>query len=300
MAKKTTKVLLVLLIIELAAFFILYRMYYKIFPDETSFISASDFHSPQKEAEIVMQVNVTKDITEFKVNDPIDFNYKTKAEIYEIRKKFVAESLFKHSEYKPSESVFGQITGGEEWVSLKYMYYRTGESEGLSEESRFINNPSALVMLDVPFNDVTYRRYWGREMYMLPESIFYHKKGNVIKVTYSLRKFLNEIHPNLKNSFLFRLDDLNARDFGYPWVFVYDSEGITFKQNSIKSAPVKFRKFIHLGMSTGKPRNNGSPRQEELEFRIDRLSSHIYMKLWRNKPSSSSEEADINVELTFL
>ncbi|MCL2799836.1 MAG: hypothetical protein FWD54_06145 [Endomicrobia bacterium] len=310
------KILLIILAIELVAVFVFYHIYYGTFSDNRTFLRASAngygntfAHAPadryndfSKENEIDASVNVTQNITEFKVNAPLNFDRKTKAEIYEIRKKFVEKSLFKNPEYKPSETVFGQIVDGEPWIPLKEIYYEKSEprQSGLSEESRFINNPSALVMLDVPFSGVTYGRHWGEDMYLLPESVVYYKKENTIKVTYSLKRFFNEIHPGNKDKFLYFLDGLNARDFGYPWVFVYESGGVTFKHDNIKSAPEKFRKFIHLGMSTGIPRNNGSPSHKELDFRIDKLPSRIYMKLWREKPSSPAEKADINVDLTFL
>ncbi|MCL2335440.1 MAG: hypothetical protein FWC57_05190, partial [Endomicrobia bacterium] len=235
--------LLILLAIALVIFFTVMHIRYGAFAQAQSAVAArsagtarsadagvssreSDF---SEENEVNVNDNVTRDVTEFKVNAPINFNYKTKAEIYGIRKKFVAESLFKNPDYTPSKTVFSKIADGKQWITLEYEYYDKNSSEGYSEESRFINNPTALIMLDIPFSSVNAGKYWGEDMYLLPKSISYHKEENTIKTAYSLQKFFSELHPGLKNEFLCFLNGLNARDFGYPWVFVYQSDNVTFR-----------------------------------------------------------------------
>ena len=300
------KILLAILLAAVIAFFVSWHMRYGVLSNKKHLVSVPLIHSAaayendfSEENEIDISANVMRDVTEFKVNAPVDFDYKTKAEIYEIRKKFVSQSLFKNPSYKPSESIFGQIADGKPWIPLKFLYYSRNAQNGISEESRFINNPSALVMLDVPFSPVNAGNYWGEDMYLLPKSISYYKKENTIKVAYSLKKFFDEMYPQLRNDFVCFLNGLNARDFGYPWIFAYESENVTFRPASVKENAGRIREFIHLGMSTGVPRNNGSPRQQELEFRIDGFPAYVKIKLWKKQPSASSDKADIMTELYF-
>ncbi len=293
----------VLLLVCALAVFIFYHTRYDIFFDAKPFTSGPDIlvydNSTAKINYVDINDSITQDVTVFEVNAPMDFNYKSKDEIYEIRKKFVGQSLFKNPDYEPNESIFGQIENGVQWIALKYQLYSTASAEGYSEESRFINNPSALIMLDLPYNNATYGRYWGEDMYLLPESVKYYKADNAVKVVYSMRKFFNEIHPAHKDKFLYSLDGLNARDFGYPYIFVYESTNITFHPESVKDNVGEIQKFIHLGMSSGFPRNNGSPFQEDLGLRIDRLPAYVKIKLWRKYPKSAANEADIMTELYF-
>ena len=92
-------------------------------------------------------------IVHVKVNEPIELNYKSKKEVYDIRKKYVKKSPFYYKGYEPSEFVFDGIEDGKPWISNKGCDNRDGKSNliGPSEEARFIVNPTALIMLDWPF-----------------------------------------------------------------------------------------------------------------------------------------------------
>lgn len=95
----------------------------------------------------------TQNIT-IPVNSPIPLSYKTKEEVYQIRKNYVNNSIFQNSNYEPSEEVYGQIEDNKPWVSMKECQYEsTGVSdvEGPSEESRFIINPPLLVGVNYAF-----------------------------------------------------------------------------------------------------------------------------------------------------
>ena len=70
----------------------------------------------------------------------------SKKEIYDIRKKYVATSIFASKDYQPSEDVFGQIEDGKPWWGLEgYACHRGDNSYGVSQVSRFINNPAVLI-----------------------------------------------------------------------------------------------------------------------------------------------------------
>jgi hypothetical protein len=234
----------------------------------------------------------------------MEFNYKTKAEIYDIRKNFVAQSLFKNPSYRPSEAVFGQIEDGKPWRGLirevcsndaKYASY------GDSEESRFINNPSALIMLDggLPSDQEVFP--CGREMFLLPESITYYKKENTLKIRIPMKKFLETLQKNSRINF--QIKGLNARDLGYEWAYVDSYSNVNFENKArVHIEPHQFKDFIHVGQSCGIAGgcNNGSPRQEELVFFIYPVQpAKMHFKLWKKKPGYryKTDKADLNVEL---
>jgi hypothetical protein len=272
---------------------------------ESAKINVSQKLAKNPAAEIsANKVSVSSEITQIPVNDPMEFNYKTKAEIYDIRKTFVAQSLFKNSSYQPSEAVFGKIEGGKPWRGLirevcsndaRYASY------GDSEESRFINNPSALIMLDggLPPDQEVFP--CDREMFLLPQSITYYKKENTLKIQIPMKKFLETLQKNYRIKF--QINGLNARDFGYEWVYADSYGNVNFENKArVQAEPQQFKNFIHLGQSCGIAGgcNNGSPSQEELAFFIfPAQPAKIHFKLWKNKPGTryKTDKADMNVEL---
>jgi len=92
------------------------------------------------------------DVLEIKLNPMIELDFKTRAEIYDIRKKYVAQySQLTKEDYVPSKAVFGAIANRKPWLGiLGISYYGAGEQiiAGVSEESRFIANPFLLIGLD--------------------------------------------------------------------------------------------------------------------------------------------------------
>jgi hypothetical protein len=70
--------------------------------------------------------------------------------------------------------------------------------------------------------------------------------------------------------------------------------------DNIGTRAVEFQNFIHLGGSCGVEGgcNNGSLRQSYLEFKqaetdYSYSNGEIYIKLWRNEPSSVKNDADL-------
>ncbi|MCL2334944.1 MAG: hypothetical protein FWC57_02650 [Endomicrobia bacterium] len=242
-----------------------------------------------------------QNITEIPVNTTVNFDHKSRREIYEIRKGFVEQSLFKGQNYEPAEAVLGQIEDGYPWITLGYTFrtFFNGKRDGDSEESRFINNPSALVMFNFVRVNIQTKFEAGDNLYLLPESIRYYKDENTVKITYNFQEFFDSIPDEDKGESLFQLEGLNARDFGFQWAYVYQSKNVYFAENTVNYGVRRFKNFIHLGMSTGIPRNNGSPRQPEFDFKINELPAYIKLKLWRKKPESENDEADIKAELHF-
>ena len=101
----------------------------------------------ETERGIDYQPSVASEFVDIPVNLPTAFSNLTKNEILDIRKKYVATSLFANQNYTPSESVFGSIEDNKPWISTN-LCHKPDEplrTDGVSEEARFINNPTILV-----------------------------------------------------------------------------------------------------------------------------------------------------------
>lgn len=243
------------------------------------------------------------DSRELEINDLIDFNNKSKNEIFEIRKKFVKKSIFNSKNYKPSEEVFGGIQDYKPWIGINSTscgWSNSAPQFGLSEESRFINNPNALIMLNMPWK-TTKARTCEKNAYLLPASIEYIKSRNTIIVKYKMKQFRDGIYQKYYYEKHFMLDAINARDLGYNWGYAHESKGVTFYKPSILNEAYQFRDFIHLGGSCGVEGgcNNGSPYQQELNFAIIKHNAYVKLYLWKNAPNNKKNKADINYELHF-
>ena len=236
---------------------------------------------------------------------PIPLSGKSKKEIYDIRKEYVKSSIFANQDYEPSEEVFGQIESGKPWISsnvCKNPKTHSMRISGRSEESRFIVNPNVLVALEYPFSFSNYpNEEWCADdtINMLPEILEYDGYKKEIKVYYRRLPF-----PTNDGFSFYQFNGINARDLGYRYAYV-DMAKSSFKpvftdSDNIGTRAVEFQNFIHLGGSCGVEGgcNNGSPRQSYLEFKqaetdYSYSNGEIYIKLWRNEPSSVKNDADL-------
>ena len=242
------------------------------------------------------------------VNPPVELSGKTKAEIYDIRRSYVEKSIFDSTNYKPSNSVFGEIIDGKPWYSANFCRdNKTGlpRITGPSEESRFINNPTMLVALEYPFlwrdvKDMSFCVHPTNQL--LPRYIAYSKSKNEITVAYYWLPF------DAQPPFFYQFNGLNAADLGYKYAYV-DMEKSTFKpdftekSNNLSTDVQKFKNFIHLGFSCEHESgcNNGSPRQPNLEFNVKKgeAKGEIYIKLWKSQPSSVNDKPDITEKIVI-
>ncbi len=239
------------------------------------------------------------------VNWPTEFTGKTKKEIYNIRKKFIKESIFAREYYEPSEEVFGQIADKKPWIGADVCIMPNSNlqtTKGPSEESRFINNPTLLVAIEFPFRFPRPKDdSWctKRETILLPQKIYYSAKAKEITVVYGWLPFTTN-----GNSAFYMFNGVNARDLGYKYAYV-DLSKSTYKpaftaSSNLGNSVHEFQDFIHLGSSCGVAGgcNNGSPRMTFAEFRDDftkytKRYQEIYIKLWKERPSSPQDNADI-------
>lgn len=256
-------------------------------------------------------VEKAKKIVPIGFNYPTPLSFKSKEEIYDLRKHYVNQSIFSNPNYEPSEEVFGQIESGKPWNSMKQCKYRdTNASDiiGASEEGRYINNPELLVGVEYAF----YAYYCGERgtkevPYSTPINMYYDKEKNIIETT-----FVSLPYCTHKGQTWYALKGINARDLGYRYAYV-DKEKSTFdikfvEEINASNSIVEFQDFIHVGGSCGHESgcNNGSPNQPPLNFYYScedfteyTKNKTIYIKLWKNMPNSPADEADITQIIRF-
>lgn len=250
------------------------------------------------------------------VNPLSEYNYLTKKQIFDIRKNHVKNSLFSKEDYEPDTRVFGAIADSKPWwgtVTCGKLNYKGDyheRIEGASKVSAQMNNPDALVGLSLPFLpwDLGYNKEFCTADYskFLPISIQYSEENNLIIAKYKLTKnFLKfRARVNGRNTrYPIQLSGLNALDFGYDYVYAYDTKNISmYDQNYNVTDDLKiFRDYIHLGGSCKYKDgcNNISPMQNDLMFTVTALPAEINLKLWKKKPMNKYVKADMYYRIQF-
>jgi hypothetical protein len=252
------------------------------------------------------------------INPPTDLNFKSKAEVLELRRRYVME----HPEllcyqYTPTNSVFESIEDSKPWWGLQGdMLYGSGEKSilGPAEETRFLNNPFVLVAANInvsrfAFNDNKYSdlddfaQHSGVPLCMLPSSAIVYCQLNREDVTYNMSEWLNSLNRIMETRFKleeapFDLCAYNARDLGYNFIQV-DSRSRGLSRPG--ASAIQINQFIHCGGSCGYPGgcNNMSPAVRELDnYHLTALPAQMIINLWRQKPATNTP-ADFTVVLNF-
>lgn len=250
------------------------------------------------------------------VNPLSEYNYLTKKQIFDIRKNHVKNSLFSKEDYEPDTRVFGAIADSKPWwgtVTCGKLNYKGDyheRIEGASKVSAQMNNPDALVGLSLPFLpwDLGYNKEFCTADYskFLPISIQYSEENNLIIAKYKLTKnFLKfRASVNRRNTrYPIQLSGLNALDFGYDYVYAFDTKNISmFDQNNNVTDDLKiFRDYIHPGGSCKYKDgcNNISPMQNDLMFTVTALPAEINLKLWKKKPMNKYVKAGMYYRIQF-
>ena len=254
-----------------------------------------------------------KNVINLEINPLESFNGKTKKEIYEIRKEYVKKSLFYTQSYKPNEDIFGQIVDGKDWWGLEPLVCsRANEvtTTGVSAVSRFINNPDLLIQTYFPFNLTYDERFFeycnGRFSRNIPLEMTYENSKKTITAKYEMSPF---VYKNTVNYYGMKdikypliLSGLNARDFGYDYMYINSYHNIKMLHENNASRQIhKIQDYIHVGGSCRMPGgcNNMSPRQPELEFNILALPAEMEIKLWKTKPLLPNFPGDIYFKIIF-
>lgn len=257
-----------------------------------------------------VQIKGIKKVKKYKtetvtINSMQNFSGKTKDEIYQIRKQFVNESFFKNENYTPSEEVFGAIEDNLPWRSIYTDVCAPNPkniiTDGLSEESRYINNPSMLIGIqyfNYPKED--YLRCDGTIIWTMPYKITYVPEKKFITAYYKDLHYLGDDAAYI-------LVTLNAQDFGYRYGKMYAGTEFLYKQDyNISNNIIEFRQNIHKGFSCEKESgcNNASPYMPELVFAprlnyLNKIEKSILFKLWKEMPENDSVEPDMTYKIVM-
>ena len=264
---------------------------------------------------------VTGDVV-FPIYPAMNFNDKTKQDIYDIRKANVGNSPLYPKNYEPSDAVFGQIISSMPWRGKYAGPCKPASDNDISHGeallSTIINNPNALLS---PFSAMVSSSVDKNSDYckinddilFVPKSVKYIKSQNLLEIVYPINPVMTG-----KNQYGYRLwlmlSGINARDAGYNYVTLQSSNNAYFfdriwnyyskeyeKNVNIRTVVHRFADFIHLGTSCGLRGgcNNISPRQTALEFDITALPAEMNLKLWRKNPKSRESKADLNCKIIF-
>lgn len=246
------------------------------------------------------------------INPTESYNGNSKAEMYDIRKSYVKTSIFYTPNYKPNEEVFGNIKYGKPWWNIDACS-REGvdNTYGASSLSRFINSPDILVPVYFSFNLTyhdAYKEYCdGNFSKTIPQEAFYNPSEKMITVKYPMSKYitnhrLNHSYGQKNILYPLILSGLNARDFGYNYVYINNRNNIDMVNNDNAAKKIyRFLDYIHVGSSCKHPEgcNNHSPYQREIEFVVTSLPAEMTLKLWKKEPVSKTFPADINYKIIF-
>jgi len=242
------------------------------------------------------------------LNSAIELSGLSKDEIYRLRKQYVVESVVfsKIKKYEPNPNIF-QIEDNLPWVSayqLAKYGAKNNESigKGISSVSISVVNPELLFsFLVVGLNgrsDDAFSEY----DYFFPSSLEWDDKNNMIIAKFPISEFRkrNPRHLNI----YYILNETNARDFGYNWVYCPDYQNIEFENRfiNIASEPYQMKGFYHKGYSCGLPSgcNNYSPYQESMNFKLLSDYGELTFKLWKQKPFSVFAYPDITYKMIFI
>ena len=156
-----------------------------------------------------------------------------------------------------------------------------------------------LIAVEMPYYSYLYSNNCTSDNYFIPYSIQLDENNKLITITYDVNSLFSRLSDDVKKKYIFVLNALNARDLGYQWGYVSAKNNIKFKEHVITKTAYYFLNYIHVGMSCGINGgcNNGSPFQQELNFKITNLPASIDMKLWQNQPKFVSDKSDINIRI---
>lgn len=232
----------------------------------------------------------------------------TKDEIYRNRIKYVKNSVVfskLNKNYHPREDVY-DVVDNLPWISAYEVAKNGVEGNpdigvGDSRHSIFVNNPELLMGFIIPdYNRGKDRKDFDEVDYMLPTRITWDEENKTIRAYFDFNSFF-EKYSYFRGS-PFYVDETNARDLGYDWILCEDKKRVIFSSvDNISKMPYQMRGYYHRGYSCGLDGgcNNYSPHQQNMIFKIMDSNSYMKFKLWKNKPISRFQKADLIYEMYF-
>lgn len=265
-----------------------------------------------------------KGFKEIPIFDPVLLNGKTKKEILELRRSFVAKyPEIISGNYTPSEAVFGQIVDGKPWWGVDGLFFfSNGEKsiEGLSERSQMIVNPLLLVDASessVPFvnlHELDFVSFFNAkfndpDFHTFPKlkNLLWSPQESHAKVTYEMTRFLQFIDRHASRKLRpeeLKLDfrALNARDLGLEFVYVDMKQSSNITRPSPVLEAHQAQDFIHLGGSCNYNGgcNNHSPYQAPLsDYHVTSVPAKVRVLLWGQRPGSVTQRPDFTYDIYF-
>lgn len=254
------------------------------------------------------------------INGPSEYDFHTRSDIENLRKTFVAQ----HNElllyqYTPMPAIFGQIEDGKAWWGLEgQLFYDSGNRspDGLSEESRFVNNPFLLVCANMVIDGYQYdtSKYPTKEelasaglpLECAPSQAVIYPREQKEEITYNVSNFMRASakivdFPKQLGNAPFDVVAYTARDFGFNYLAV--SPRFSRNINKTSDRPIEISQFIHTGNSCGYSGgcNNMSPYIEGLhELSLKAVPAQAVVYLWRSRPNSVDQVPDFMVTLNFI
>lgn len=264
----------------------------------------------------ILKINDYSTFQALKVNPTSEYDYLSKQQIFDIRKQHVKNSLFTKNNYKPNTAVFGSIVDNKPWwgsIKCNQLNYKGDYHEniqGPSKVSVLMNNPNTLVGLSMPYIpwDIGTNKEFCTSDYsnFLPISLQHDEKNKLIVAKYELTKKFLKFRSNINGQssrYVIQLSGLNARDFGYDYMYIFDTKNIKMysEYNNATKDISTFRDYIHQGGSCKYKDgcNNISPMQNDLMFSVRRLPAEINIKLWKKKPINKYVKADMYYKIIF-
>jgi len=240
----------------------------------------------------VEQINVS-------IQSPADLDYKTKAEVLQLRTEAVLRypQLLSGS-YEPSREVFGQIEDNRPWWGLIGLYLGPGERsiEGDSEESRFLLNPYLLIGASGSGSWDPTSSYSRFALYCPPRSLSWKPRIAYAEVTYPVQC------RSPLSYWEFDLVAYNARDFGLRYLLVSYNDSRNVAKTDPPTTPIAIPQFIHRGGSCGYPGgcNNMSPATPAIQgLKIRAMPAELVVLLWDDKPTSAEQPAGMTFVIHF-
>ncbi|CAN5414684.1 hypothetical protein BH11CYA1_BH11CYA1_44400 [soil metagenome] len=254
------------------------------------------------------------------VNNPSEYDFHSRSEIENLRRNFA----YQHPElllyqYTPMPAIFSQIEDGKPWWGLEgQLFFDSGEKsiDGLSEESRFINNPFMLACANMVLDGYQYElskfpskddfALSGLPLYCAASQIAIYPKESREEITYNVTNFMLTSAkivdlPKQLGSAPFDVVAYNARDFGYNYLAV--STRYSRNINRTSDRPIEITQYIHCGGTCGYNGgcNNMSPYIEGLHgLSLKGLPAQACVYLWRTRPTSVDQTPDFLVQLNFI
>lgn len=254
------------------------------------------------------------------INAPSEYDFHSRAEIENLRRAFANQhpELLMY-QYTPMPAIFSQIEDGKPWWGLDgQLFFDSGNRsiDGLSEESRFINNPFMLVCANMVLDGYQYEssKFPSKEDFALsglplgcaPIQAAIYPRESREEITYNVTNFMLASAkivdlPKQLGSAPFDVVAYNARDFGFNYIAV--SPRYSRNINKTSERPIEITQYIHCGGSCGYSGgcNNMSPYIEGLHtLSLKGLPAQACVYLWRARPTSVDQAPDFMVTLNFI